>query len=131
VSVSVPSRAGLIVTLGRRREARTERAGKRKRGAGRVEQHADDLGGLARVYRLALRRPRVRASLALPPRSPAHADTRRRTKTLLYVLLSRLAVELAVPIEEMSAHTAVVTRPMWMKELEKGLQVSLLVRRAE
>jgi hypothetical protein len=59
------------------------------------------------------------------------ADISRRTKIVLHALISHFAFTLAVPPSEMSAHTEVVTRPLWLKELEKGPQLPLLVSRAE
>jgi hypothetical protein len=49
----------------------------------------------------------------------------------LHALVSRFIFKLAVPAAEMSAHTQVVNRPLWMKEIEKGPQVPLLFRRAD
>jgi hypothetical protein len=61
----------------------------------------------------------------------SETTTPRRTKILLHALVSRFAFELAVPASEMSAHTEVVTRPLWKNESEKGPQVPLFIRRAE
>jgi hypothetical protein len=59
------------------------------------------------------------------------ALTVRRTKVLLHALLASLQFELAVPVAEIAKKSGVVTRPVLASARDQGVQLPVVILRAE
>jgi hypothetical protein len=71
------------------------------------------------------------ASRRVLPVLRADADAPRRTKILLHALVAGLRFELGVPVAEVGKRAGVVTRPVLANARAEGIQLPLLVARAD
>jgi hypothetical protein len=67
----------------------------------------------------------------LPPASVLTLTRPRRTKILLHALVVGLRFELGVPVAEVGKRAGVVTRPVLVNARAEGIQLPLLVARAD
>jgi cytochrome P450 len=120
ISLTTPTRAGPSVGL----------------PAGHLRPHTPSRGYGRTCCRSWAARTRVSAiasrfSSKFPTPTSTLALTARRTKVLLHALLAGLQFELAVPVAEIAKKSGVVTRPVLASARDQGVQLPVVISRAE
>jgi hypothetical protein len=111
-------RAGSTARRRRAKPSRTSGATCSRSSAARTRASASG-SRCSSACRLVLRVPR------------ADADAPRRTKILLHALVAGLRFALGVPVAEVGKRAGVVTRPVFANARAEGIQLPLLVARAD